>query len=291
MRLEESKYEIIIPEPGLLGMKKMCELGGRICYRTEDKITDDSHVRLFKVFDDNDHMSPYGHGTVTLKMKVDDYLDFINELQAFPVLDENGEDLGYTIADHFRNPMWTRTKFVPCSPNEVLCDEDVYITTNYRVIKELKLDYLIDEYWCDPTEYHVPRYSVLIRADIGVTRELNRHASGLAINEESTRYCRYDKAKFNGEIAHIKPDDFCDAMEYGWEIADDAYFRQLEEGKTPQLARRNLTLGTATTALYTGFPDEWKHVFEKRCDVAAHPDVRKIMIPLEQEFKDRGYIK
>ena len=35
---------------------------------------------------------------------------------------------------------------------------------------------------------------------------------------------------------------------------------------------------------------EWKHIFELRCDKAAHVQMRELMIPLQEEFKRLGKI-
>ena len=32
---------------------------------------------------------------------------------------------------------------------------------------------------------------------------------------------------------------------------------------------------------------EWRHVFKLRCDTAAHPQIRQIMLPLLAEFNRR----
>lgn len=42
MKLIESKVEIIEQQPGLEGVYKQVELAGRTCYRSYDKITEDS---------------------------------------------------------------------------------------------------------------------------------------------------------------------------------------------------------------------------------------------------------
>ena len=42
MKLIESKVEVIEQQPGLDGMYKQIELAGRTCYKSEDKLTEDS---------------------------------------------------------------------------------------------------------------------------------------------------------------------------------------------------------------------------------------------------------
>lgn len=140
-------------------------------------------------------------------------------------------------------------------------------------------------YYSEPTK-HVKRYSVLVRTDIGVTREWNRHGMACSINEESTRYCSYNKAKYEGQVTFIEHEEDPDRDYYN-SLAEEGYMKALSEGKPPQLARRRLTLNTATTALYTAFPDMWQHVLSLRTSSGAHPDIKEITEPLYQEFLDR----
>ena len=73
-------------------------------------------------------------------------------------------------------------------------------------------------------------------------------------------------------------------------VAEEGYLDLLNSGITAQNARGLLPLDTATTVFYTGFIDEWKHIFDLRTSNAAHPEVRRLMIPLQEEFKNRNYI-
>ena len=63
------------------------------------------------------------------------------------------------------------------------------------------------------------------------------------------------------------------------------YFQLLNNGSTPEIARSVLPTCTKTELMVTANLREWKHIFEMRCSEAAHPDVRKIMIPLREEFR------
>jgi len=39
-----------------------------------------------------------------------------------------------------------------------------------------------------------------------------------------------------------------------------------------------------TEVVMTTNPREWRHIFRLRCDKAAHPQMREIMIPLWRQF-------
>lgn len=58
MKLINSGLEILEQQPGLDGMYKQIELAGRTCYKSEDKITEDSAKAFVE------RMVKSGHGAV-----------------------------------------------------------------------------------------------------------------------------------------------------------------------------------------------------------------------------------
>jgi len=61
-------------------------------------------------------------------------------------------------------------------------------------------------------------------------------------------------------------------------------------GWKPEQARAILPNILTTEIVVKASLQEWKHIFELRCDKAAHPQMRELMIPLQEEFKKQGYI-
>ena len=162
MRLIKPSFEIIEQEPGIDGIYKIIELAGRTCYKSFDKITEDSAKPFVDRMIASGHGAMLEHGTVYLKVPKDGLLR--NFIDGTP--------------SHF-NYGW-------CKTNPIM-DEDnnVYITTNYRHIIEHKLeDYL--KYLCEPTEYHAKRITVHFICDRGVSHEFVRHRV-FSFAQESTR--------------------------------------------------------------------------------------------------------
>ena len=126
--------------------------------------------------------------------------------------------------------------------------------------------------------------------DRGVSQETIRHRLA-SYSQESTRYCSYNKDKFSNQISVIKPDNIKEgSSEYNmWkstcEACEMGYFALLNNGVTPENARSVLPTCLKTEIVVTANLREWKHIFEMRCAEAAHPDIRKIMIPLRDEFR------
>ena len=133
-------------------------------------------------------------------------------------------------------------------------------------------------------------FSVKFVCDRGVSHELVRHRLA-AYSQESTRYCNYSKEKFGNEITVIRP---CfwkqDSDEYTvWKIAcasaERDYIDLLARGASAQEARSILPNSLKTEIVMTANLREWKHVFSMRCSDKAHPQMREIMIPLQNEIQ------
>lgn len=68
MRLINSGLEILEQQPGLDGIYKQIELAGRTCYKSEDKITEDSAKTFVDRMIKSGHGAMLEHGTVYLKI-------------------------------------------------------------------------------------------------------------------------------------------------------------------------------------------------------------------------------
>jgi thymidylate synthase (FAD) len=134
--------------------------------------------------------------------------------------------------------------------------------------------------------------SVRLICDRGVSHEIVRHRLA-AYSQESTRYANYSQDKFGRELTFITPlfwapgspayQRWAQAMQ----AAEDAYLALLEQGATPQEARSVLPNSLKTELVMTANLRQWLHVFKMRCQQAAHPQAREIMLPLLKNFSQR----
>jgi len=139
--------------------------------------------------------------------------------------------------------------------------------------------------------------------DRGVTHELVRHRL-CAFSQESTRYCNYKGGVTfiippwvdiePGEYLFNKPSSL-DKVKLGWNgdlwlssmnRAEDTYINMLDHGWPPQQARSVLPNSLKTEIVVTANFREWRHIFKLRCSLAAHPQMREIMIPLLEKCKE-----
>jgi len=144
--------------------------------------------------------------------------------------------------------------------------------------------------------------TVKLTVDRGVTHEIVRHRIA-SYAQESTRYCNYAQDKFGGEVTYI---DLKGGMELDPKVsaldaetaseiyrewvdacldAERHYFKMLELGASPQIARSVLNNSTKSEICITMNMREWRHFFKLRTATAAHPQMREAVIPLLDEFK------
>ena len=276
MRLIKPSVEIIKQEKyDLLHVFKFIELAGRTCYKSEDKITEDSAKEFVDRMIKSEHGAMLEHGTV--------YLTIPNKNVSRSLL------IYYCERNPYSKVVWT--------------DTNVYITTNYRVIIENNWNDLL-KYITAPTEFHVKRTTVKFICDRGVSHEFVRHRV-FSFAQESTRYCNYSKDKFNNEITFIIPcwiKDLEEGNYYAYceyhHSKNDAskrwfdscmssefvYTNLIEEGWKPQEARTILPNSLKTELIMTGFDSDWQHFFELRCAPNAHPQAKELADMLKDKF-------
>ena len=269
MKLIKPSFEVWEQSSGLEGIYNQIERAGRVCYKSEDKITEDSAKSFVDRMVKSGHGAMLEHGTVYLYCKV---------------IDNN------PLEDYFHNP-YSKAVWIGGGGYA-----DVYVTTNFRVLVEHnRLEDL--QYLCEPTEFHAKRITVRFVCDRGISHEFVRHRV-FSFAQESTRYCNYSKDKFNNEITFIEPcwpttepmrDGFSE-FKTSLAEAENHYLFLIENGWKPQQARAVLPNALKTELVMTGFVSDWKHFFELRCATNAHPQARELAIPLREEFIKRGYI-
>ena len=256
MKIIKQSVEIIPQFSGHEAMLKHIELCGRVCYKSEDKISDKSANSFVEMLKERGHLSVLEHGTVYLHT----YSLDVRSTPFAKVFDYERvmkETSGYTIA------------------------------TNYRLAYESGLIPNIDDSIVNPPIKRVTARFVL---PIGISREFIRHRA-FSFSEQSTRYCNYSKDKFGNELTFIEPYwwDSCvdDRLEFlqSCEMAEKMYLRMIKRGMTPQFARDVLPLCTKTELVMTGFVDDWKNFFAQRCAENAHPQARELAMNLRELFK------
>ena len=325
MRIIKPSFEIWDQEEGLEGIYKQIERAGRVCYKSEDKITEDSAKDFVDRMIKLGHGAMLEHGTIYLNVPEQTYTETLeDEFGKF-----NNPNNG--LVDRYRKNKYSKV-------NSVAADEELrkkypkvrpfklthhYITTNLRVIVENGWEEDL-EWQCEPTEHHEKRITAKFICDRGVSHEFVRHRV-FSFAQESTRYCNYSKDKFDNELTYICPcwldydrvqelteianrdnkevyrmgHDESLSMEerglcsfvYDMSNHEHGYLFQISVGWKPQEARAVLPNALKTELVMTGFVSDWEHFFKLRDAGSAHPQARELAHPLHEEFKNRNLLK
>lgn len=292
MKLIKPYFEIWEQPAGLEGVYKQIEKVGRVCYKSEDKITEDSAKPFVDRMIKSGHGAMLEHGTVYLKL-------------------ETVKSAIHPLDKYYHN------KYSKVCTEEGLTKQTkiVFVTTNLRVL--IENDWKDDlQYLCEPTEYHERRVTVHFVCDRGVSHEFVRHRV-MSFAQESTRYCNYSKDKFGNGLTFIQPpwiildkeitpiNELCllsgqydrenPNLRYLASLVDAnyAYLLLLNKGWTPQQARAILPNSLKTELVVTGFTSDWNHFFDLRArgtTGAPHPQAKELAEPLMKEFIARKYI-
>ena len=291
MKLIKQSFEILEQKDfSIIGIKKFIERCGRVCYKSEDRITDDSYEKFVNMLVKRDHARPLEFGTVHLKMPWKTFSNFV----------------GFCVSKGFWDSCWIKYNIDRESE-----DKMVYITTNYRYYKKLgtlkplygyvSMERFFTE---EDNKFYPKRYTVHFITSRGIMDEFRTHI-GLSHLAESSRYCSYDKNRFGNELTFIIPNwvntnysnkeqegPSVSSMEWSTAIldAEASYMNLIKMGCTAQEARDVLPLSVKSELISCGFEDAWSNFFYRRCAKDAHPMAREIAIPLQEKFKELNYV-
>ncbi len=281
------------------------EACGRICYKSEDKITEDSAMPFVTKIAAHGHNSVLEMAAVTLRVKCseEEVNQFLLLQPKFFIVDY--VDDGLLISGSIRS---FREMYLRAADNNIV---------NAMVTLVASRDAYLYEGVYDPTTATKPSDDVSVTklslkeveqledkllvkhrfvgvkfiVNRAVTHELVRHRP-CSFLQESQRYCRYSQDKFGSQVTFIKPMFYEeDTEEYAiWKNAmeyTEKLYLQLLETSTPQAARTVLPNSCKTEIIMYCNLVEWKHIISLRTPPNAEPSMREIMIPFEEELQKR----
>lgn len=299
---------------------KFIERIGRVCYKSEDKITSESAPKFIKMLRDRKHWAMLEHYIFTfnvdydtyegLLIERDDYSDdpdinhYFQFIKMSRYLDKNDDEVCTVSASatalnylwqHIPNPSsindicqfmykhYPELMYVPDGVTEESPNKDIEFLTQDKLNTYPTNIQLIHKWM-----------SCKFITDTGVSHELCRHRPA-SYAQESSRYCSYNKSQFDGEVSFILPVfyrhhalDDKETLRYSlWrqacETSEQCYLRMIQAGATPQEARDVLTKSLKTEICMTANLFEFRHFFNMRADMAAHPQMREVAVPLLEQ--------
>lgn len=260
---------------------KKIELAGRTCYKSEDKITSNSAEKFMKMLISRNHLAMTEHAIFCFEYDTDNAED---AYCVYKIL-KNISRFAYTTVTQVKKQcyrvLYSANMRVLIENNIIYDDEYSLYDFNFSQYG-VALDLInFEEDIKDKTDEEIKNHrftTMRFITDRGVTHEIVRHRP-CSFAQESTRYVKYN----NNNMQFIKPTDY-DSWEPGVKglflnscnEAETNYCALMNRGLTAQQARAVLPNAIKTEIVVTANDEEWHHIFDLRCDKAAHPDMRKI---------------
>lgn len=310
---------------------------GRVCYKSEDKITDGSAVKMMIALKKSKHYAILEHEHLYFEMSgrfmnsflaetkyISELYKDIHILKYFNITNDASSDV-YVLSGSFRSfielfekgykgftldvILWSLQKKYSLMFGDNLIEFYDYSTDDCKLLIRAEFEERYADY-PDVLHNHLIHTFKFI-CDRGVTHELVRHRDA-SFAQESTRYCSYIQDKFGNEITVIEPFFFTPdgvrvstenwserygAWRYACEVAEESYFRILNDGGTPQEARDVLPTSLKTELVITATEKEWQHIVNLRylgTTGAPHPQAREVMgmavSDIKEETNGRVYV-
>lgn len=313
MRIIKPSVTLLPPIPSTeeIDLLRRIEECGRICYKSEDKITENSCVKFVEGLIKRGHEAVLEHASIIVRTDSLGEFRYIHELDR--VMEEyipayisflRFTELGYGMkisgnVRAWRNFMKAALEFsseLPASLEPILLSYPIlfpeFQTARLFDRKGAKFSIIHHSELTDPLERltHVDR-TVLFICDRGVSHEIVRHRPA-GYCQESTRYCNYASGKFGREITVIEPFYLTGAdherryalWKNSCQDAERAYNYMLDKGSSPQEARAVLPSSLKTELMMTANLSEWRHFLKLRCAPGAHPQMREVACQLPERF-------
>lgn len=289
-------------------MLQHIERCGRVCYKSEDKITEGSAEKFIAGIIKRGHEAVLEHGDLCFSMSR-------NQWEWIKCHADTMELFGKTCFLRFTAPgynacchwlvsgnirawrdylkfTYERLSWLPAYFRRVVQRyaplfpelQDAEFMSETVAFRE-DLFQVTDDHALTKTERLVHQtVSALFVCDRGVTHEIVRHRPA-SYCQESTRYCNYSKEGFGSEITVVEPPFFKGGTYLQWKYAmldaEKRYMTLLEKGATPQEARDVLPNSLKTELVMTANMSEWLHFFNLRTSAAAHPQIREVSLKLK----------
>lgn len=304
MRVVSPSFEVLenLDKESLAVRIEFC---GRICYKSENRIDQQSALPFVSKMAEHGHNSVLEMGVVTLEVQCENSAQ-VHELfltqPRYLHIDRDGSRLLVTGSIRaFREMLMFHAR---CAAVNAMCaflnDRHPYFFSTILPAKGFTTDTSIsvrkvelaevDQLPADQLKKH-RHIAVKFIVNRAITHEIVRHRP-CSFLQESQRYCRYSDDKFGNEVTFIKPMFFAEgSREYSvWQKAmldTEHMYLQLLETSTPQAARTVLPNSCKTELIVYANLAEWQHIFKLRTTKAAEPTMREVMIPLFEDFIKR----
>lgn len=246
---------------GIQGIYKQIERCGRVCYKSEDRIFENSAQRFVENLIKRGHTAMLEHGTVYLRIPFATDFDY---------------------RDHIVKIIGSKYSFTNTRDHK-----NFWVTTNMRVMvevcpdcyKEIMEKYALEE----PDINHEKRLTAHFIISRSIANEFIRHRV-FSFAQESTRYVNYQRRGLTFIYPYWAYDERNKMARIIWKsciiVNATCYSEFLSEGKLkPQDIRGILPGDLKTELVMTGTMSQWEGFFDLRLREVtgkAHPEAKAI---------------
>ena len=313
--------EYITPE-------QFIERVGRTCYKSEDKITDDSAAKFVSNLIKRGHEAMIEHYSLIFRTAAEWYEEILSDWDMLihngnvpaeerlrPFLrftDQETDDGGFRCIVSGNMRAWrdyvkaciVGFGFVPQYLWGLIQNYPIFFPEYQHHVPEIFVNDILIPISVRDLVGEVERgihmdVTAKFTCDRGVSHELVRHRVA-SFAQESTRYCNYSGDKFGNEITVVRPswsrgDEVYALWMASCAEAEARYFELLDLDCVPQEARSVLPSSLKTEVVVTMNLDDWDHFFDLRCAPDAHPDMQEVakmaceMFVIEHVYEDHCY--
>ena len=316
MKVTKQKAEIMnayFNKNSINSRLRQIEKCGRVCYKSEDKITKDSYKDFIKGIVRRGHNSVLEMASVTLTFTAIDrnVTKLCKQLPKYTVIDKlkptinyvsqiknipypvNPRKSRYIITGNMRSflDLLERCGNLSIVQNINQFLKEKYpilylnfpkIKSRYQVCKDIRI-LTAKEINSLPDDLFIKHRFILfhIVTNRAVSHEIVRHRP-VSYLQESQRYCRYGQGKFGKDVVFILPSTFYKKGSVNYRIwleslqnAENDYLALLNTS-SPQAARTVLPNSCKTEMMMFTNLEEWIHFLKLRCSKYADPSMREL---------------
>ena len=280
---------------------KAIEIAGRTCYKSEDKITDDSAEKFVKMLLKREHHAMIEHSNFILGVDASLYDDILKVEDRQYIRMSKGKNgslvsgnpralRDFCLRPDIDSHIQRQLALVLCDTASLLYTDVLRYTEHLKYMDKITICRvrLVDPDDLSRSEklkHQVASYKIVCNR--GFTHELVRHRP-FSYAQESTRYCNY-----KGGVSFIIPpwldvsegdinltshpelgeiiENADDAWVYAMQYAESRYKSLIEDGQKPQQARGVLPIDLKTEIVVTGNLQQWRTFFGLRCTPKRAP--------------------
>lgn len=300
--------ELINPSVEMINERdiyKRIELAGRTCYKSEDKIKEDSAKKFVKAMIKSNHTAMLEHAS--LVFQVDSYFiwdtikrfnrRYLNMTECLYPNRSSQTNRRLIVSGNIRAINESKNRFLLKAMVDAGYEDAVYSYDKIELDKDYNADIKVVDIMSieniqseEILNHYYPSFRCI--TDRAVTHEMVRHRPA-SFAQESQRYVNYEK---KGGVEFIKPYWFDSAsasekisFKFSLQNSEGIYKELIEAGLKPQEARGVLPNATKTEIVMTAPMYEWQHFLNLRyfgTTGTPHPDIKNIASYIHNYLKE-----